>query len=71
MTNKIINVLEFLENSAQQFPDKVAFADETEQITYSELVRKARRMASGIVCRVQPRSPVAVLGQKSVQTVAE
>lgn len=70
MTNKIINVLEFLENSAQQFPDKVAFADETEQITYSELVRKARRMASGIVCRVQPRSPVAVLGQKSVQMVA-
>ena len=29
------NVLEFLENSADNFPDKIAFADETNSVTYA------------------------------------
>ena len=31
------NVLEYLENSAKSFPDKLAYADENERVTFSEL----------------------------------
>jgi len=64
----MINVLEYLENSARRFPDKTAFADEGEQITYLELLHKSRAAASGIARLVPPRTPIAVLGQRSVKT---
>ena len=35
------NVLEFLENSAVNFPDEIAFADENNSVTYAELIKKA------------------------------
>ena len=63
------NVLEFLENSAVNFPDKIAFADENNSVTYAELIKKAKRMAVGITEKTTPRSPVAVLGGKTIETV--
>ena len=30
------SVLEYLENSAEKFPDKIVFADEAEEITYRD-----------------------------------
>lgn len=69
MSEKIINVLEYLENSAKRFPDKIAFADENEEITYSRLLRLSRAAASLIAAKTPPRSPVAVLGEKNIHTV--
>lgn len=69
MNRRMDNVLEFLEESAAKYPDKAVFADETQEITYREFVRRARRMATGLAKRCPPRSPVAVLGEKSVETV--
>ena len=63
------NVLEFLENSANNFPDKIAFADEGNSVTYAELTAKAKRMAVGISKKTVSRSPVAVLGGKKIETV--
>jgi len=65
----MINVLEYLENSAGRFPYKTAFADENEQITYSELLTKSRAAASELIKLTPPRSPIAVLGRKGVKTV--
>ena len=45
MNRRMDNVLEFLEESAAKYPDKAVFADETQEITYREFVRRARRMA--------------------------
>ena len=36
------NALEYLERSAEKYPDKVAFADVKKEITYSELVVRER-----------------------------
>lgn len=69
MIKRINNVLDFLEHSASRLPDKIAFADEEGAVTYAELVRNAKRMATAIAARVSPRSPVAVLGGKTAQTV--
>lgn len=69
MEKRINNVLEYLENSAKRHPDKIAFADEHETVTYSELVQKARGIASFLARKTKTGNPVAVLGEKSVQTI--
>lgn len=69
MIKRINNVLEFLENSANNFPDKIAFADEGNSVTYAELTAKAKRMAVGISKKTVSRSPVAVLGGKKIETI--
>ena len=69
MIKRINNVLEFLETSANNFPDKIAFADEGNSVTYAELTAKAKRMAVGISKKTVSRSPVAVLGGKKIETV--
>ena len=46
MIKRINNVLEFLENSANNFPDKIAFADEGNSVTYAELTAKAKEWRS-------------------------
>ena len=69
MIKRINNVLDFLENSANNFPDKIAFADENNSVTYAELIEKAKKMAVAISGKTAPRSPVAVLGSKKIETV--
>lgn len=69
MIKRINNVLEFLENSANNVPDKIAFADEGNSVTYAELTAKVKRMAVGISKKTVSRSPVAVLGGKKIETV--
>lgn len=67
--SRIKNVLEYLEESAEKFPQKIAFADEEKSVTYSQLQNNAKRMAAGILKMTAPHQPVAVLGEKSVDTV--
>lgn len=42
------NVLEYLERSAAQFGGKIAFADEQERVTFSQM----RRQAAGLGTRL-------------------
>lgn len=43
------NVLEFIENSAKNFPDKVAFSDESNSITYIELLKMSKTIGTALV----------------------
>lgn len=43
-----INVLEYLEASAEKFPDKIAFSDSTNEITYRDLAAQAKALGSYI-----------------------
>ena len=43
------NVLEFIENSAKNFPDKVAFSDESNSITYIELLKMSKTIGTSLV----------------------
>ena len=63
------NVLEFLENSANNYPDKIAFADDKVSITYKDLVQKARAYGSYLATKVEPTQPIAILGDKSVDSI--
>lgn len=65
-----INVLEYLECSAELFPDKVVFADETKSITYAELERSARKIGTYIANKFHTiNQPVAVLIDRNVESL--
>ena len=48
----VINVLEFLERSAEQFPDKTALEDEFGSLTYSEYISKAKKKTGLSIRRI-------------------
>lgn len=65
------NILEYLEKSAGMYPDKIAFADPDKEITYSELVQRARGLGRALYRIVkEPRKPVPVFMGKSVDTIS-
>lgn len=64
------NVLEYLERSARLYPDKTAFEDLNQKITYAQLRKRAKAIGSALAEKHAPRSPIAVYMEKSVDTIA-
>lgn len=54
------NVLEYLEESARRVPDKVAYSDEKDSLTFSELLCRARSIGTYIARKIGTNRPVAV-----------
>ena len=46
------NVLAYLENSAERFPEKCAVTDESVSYTYSELVKLSSSVYSGCIVQI-------------------
>ncbi len=69
MSRYIHNILELLEQSAERFPDRPAFGDPEKDITFRELVRKARAVGELLSENVTMESPVAFYLEKSVDAV--
>lgn len=65
----IHNILELLERSAERFPDRPAFGDPEKDITFRELVQKARAAGELLSADVPAESPVAFYLEKSVDAV--
>lgn len=66
----VINVTEYLENSAEKYTDKVAIVDSKRKITYGELREEARHIGMGIISSGAVKKPVAVYLDKSVECIA-
>ena len=64
------NVLEYLEQSAQKYPDKIAVKDTACAYTYEQLQKKARRIGACLAKKTTPRHPVCVFADKSADTLA-
>ena len=65
------NVLEFLDGSARKAPDKVAFADEANALTFAELADVASRIGTALARRVGAgRRPIAVAIDRNVESIA-
>lgn len=68
----IRNVLEYLERSAERFPDKIALRDENEQLTYSEYAAQAKSIATylaGNEIQGQRNRPVAVIIDRNIRSI--
>ena len=63
------NILEYLEKSAQKYPDKTAFADENTSCTFKELECTARRIGTALSRYAAPGNPIPVFMEKSVDTI--
>lgn len=64
------NVLEYLENSAALYPDKTAARDDKTEITYFELLSRAREIGSHVAGICPVRQPVVVFMEKSVEALS-
>lgn len=55
------NMLEYLEETAERLPDKTAFYDDRESLSYAALRDAAKRIGSRLSALCPPRTPVALL----------
>lgn len=63
------NILEYLERSAQLFPEKPALVDERQAVTFSQALDASRRLGSALALSLTPGQPVAVYMEKSVENL--
>ena len=63
------SVLELLEQSTALYPNKTAFIDEHNQITYENFILNAKIIASGIAERGRTNRPIAIFIEKSIECV--
>lgn len=67
----MLNLLEYLENTAGRFPDKPAFCDKDRTFAFEELWQFARRCGTAIARRVDGvNRPIAVLTGRTAVTAA-
>lgn len=72
------NVLEYLEHAVQSCPDKAAFADEKESLTYQELQDTAKKIAHFLLLKTpqdnvrstQTGKPVVVFCDRNIRSLA-
>ena len=63
-------VTDYLEKTADNFPDKVAFADDNTSMTFSELRDSSRRVATVLAKHGFFKQPVAIYLDKSPACIA-
>lgn len=64
------HVLEYLEQSATRFPDKVAFADQNNQITFSELQDRAKGLGTLLQERICKRNtPIGAVIDRGIDGI--
>ena len=63
------NVLEYLENTAPRIPDKVAYADDSCELTFSQVFDRSRAIGSALIEKGYTAEPVVVFMSKSPRTV--
>lgn len=68
--HQIRSVAEYLIRSAQRFPDKAAYVDETRSITFGQLRREAFLVASALLRSEYHKQPVVVFLDKSCACVS-
>lgn len=65
-----INILEYLEQTVKRVPDKLAFAGQTEYLTFSQLFAQSRALGTALLRDGAYRQPVVVFMKKQPKTVA-
>lgn len=66
----ITNVLEYLEKSATEFPNKVGYCDENESLTFDEMKLRSQAIGTKVSEYIGKGNPVAVYMEKSVAAIS-
>lgn len=62
-------VLDYLEETAAKYPEKIAFADINDKVTWNQFVKNARNISYFIADNFERGSAVPVMMEKSVRTL--
>lgn len=67
----VINVLQYLEQSVQRVPEKLAFVDEKNSISYKDLHRQAKQIGTALMHKTQGdiRKPVVVFVDRNIESL--
>ena len=63
------NILEYLERSAQLYPEKPALVDERQSITFAQALEDSRRVGSSLALSLAKGQPVAVYMEKNIENL--
>lgn len=66
----IYNVLQYLESTLQRVPDKIAFTDGENGLTFAQFGQRAKAVGSYLSERIGVRMPVAVLMEKTPEEIS-
>ena len=66
----ITNILNYLEKTQERLPDKIAFAGEKEQLTFSEVYQRSRAVGSFLSHKSIYKKPVVVFMEKTPSAIA-
>lgn len=64
------NILEYLEETVKRLPDKLAYADDREGLTFHEVSERAKAIGSYLHRREHEKEPVIIFMKKSPHTIA-
>lgn len=64
------NILEYLEQTVQKFPDKIAFANENMGMTFSEVYQVSRSIGTCLAKKDYKREPVVIYMKKHPHMIA-
>lgn len=62
-------VLDYLEDTAQKFPNKIAFADIKESITWSDLVKEAKSLSTVLSKYFEIGTAIPIVADKNINTI--
>ena len=63
------NVLEYLENIVVKFPEKVAYADGTCQLTFKEVYSYSRAIGTFLIQQCHTKEPIVVFMSRRPETI--
>lgn len=64
------SILDYLHYAVEKYPQKTAFIDEKQQVTYEQLDAQAKAVATGILSRgVKKKAPIIVFLDKNVNAI--
>lgn len=69
-TEKMENVLDYLEKTAKKYPTQIAVEDENTSLMWAELVYRAKRIGSVLCDQMKRQDAVVIVAEKSTQTLA-
>ena len=64
-----INISQWLDKTAEKFPNKVAFCDENKEVTFEEFRKSALKIATVLVSKKMYKQPIAIYMEKSVDEI--
>ena len=66
----LTNILQYFENTAARLPDKFAFSDGEQGLTFGEMHRISRAVGTAVCERGLYREPIVILMEKSAMEIA-